>query len=270
MDNNRKRLILDKSVFFGTSTEKLRQFASNHFLILPEVLIYECATAPTQKERQSSLIRFTETIRAGAYVCPSVGLIEERETQQGCPYGNIEDETETNIIRGASGIEWAEQRVQQMKDNEIQRTKKTLLWANNINRRKEGISHLEPITQSAKAGERIAQKDKQYLYQNYLQAIDCCLSVTESGITKDWVSWHYKRLTLLYGLFIGDRKGTSVENVEHHLQDMAYITLLCRGDVLLMKDTDPIILAKTAFPQKDIFDSVDVVPKKYVCNQRRC
>jgi len=103
-----------------------------------------------------------------------------------------------------------------------------------------------------------------------LQAIDYCLSVTESAITKDWVSWHYKRLTLLYELFIGDRKGTSVEKVEHHLQDMAYITLLCRGDVLLIRDTNPIILAKTAFPQKDIFDSVDVVPKKYVCNQNRC
>ena len=160
MENNEKRLILDRSVFFGTTTENLCEFASNYFLILPEVLIYECATAPTKKERQSSLIRFTETIRAGAYVCPSVGFIEERETQQGHPYDNIEDETETNIIRGASGIEWAEQRAQQAKANEMQRTKRILEWANNVTALKDSISQLESIKQYAKAAKIKTQKDK--------------------------------------------------------------------------------------------------------------
>jgi hypothetical protein len=50
MENNCRRIILDKNIFCGTRDEKLCQFARSHFLILPEVLIYECATTPNKKD----------------------------------------------------------------------------------------------------------------------------------------------------------------------------------------------------------------------------
>jgi len=269
MENNCKRLILDKNILIGTSEEKLRQFTSNHFLILPEVLTYECATAPNEREKRLLLQRFRNVIRAGAYLCPSVGLIVEKEEQQGCPYDNIEDATETNIIREASGIQWAEERAKQVKDNEMQRTEKIHKLANDIAELKESVSQFGCLGPYVKAARKKSQKDKQYFYQNYLQAIDYCLSVC-TGISENWVSWHYQRLMWFYMLFFGDRKDTSMDKLEQHLQDMAYVILLCRADGLLTNDNCLSIIAKVAFPQKGIFDGLDKVPKEYICNWSQC
>jgi len=274
MENNCKRLILDKSIFVGTSEQKLCQFAKNHFLILPEVLIYECATAPDRK-KGPLLQRFTNIVRAGGYVCPSVGLMVEKETQQGYQYGNIEDISKTQIIRTASEIQWAEERSQKAKENEMKHTEKCRELAIKIAERREVVNQLEPLKKYVKEARKISQRNKQYLLQNYLQAIDICLSVRDAciGKTKErpeaWISWHYDRLTCLYLLLFGERKDSALEKLEHHLQDMAYIILLCRADGLLTEDEELELLAKVAFPKKDIFADLGKVPEEYICDWRQ-
>jgi hypothetical protein len=53
--------------------------------------------------------------------------------------------------------------------------------------------------------------------------------------------------------------------VEHDLQDITYVLLLSRGDGLLTRDKDLVIpLAKAAFPEKDVFSSLEEVPKDYL------
>ncbi|MCK4795354.1 MAG: hypothetical protein KAV87_67115 [Desulfobacteraceae bacterium] len=276
MGNNCKRLIIDKSIFAGTSNEKLCQFAKNHFLILPEVLTYECATDSEKEKRQLLLQRFTDIIRAGAYVCPSVALIVEKEAQQGCPYGDIENATETRIIRTGTSIQWTENRAEKVKENEMSLTKEFLELAIKINECRQGVSKLEPLAKCVKAARETCQKDKQYLYENYLQAIDFCLRVKDMHTTtpkerpQEWVGWHYQRLMLLYLLIFSDRKDSGMNKLEHHLQDRAYIILLCRADGLLAKDEELRLLAKVAFPHKGIFADLDEVPKEYICNYSRC
>lgn len=72
-----KYLILDKSVFEATSTSELEDFAKDHFLILPDVLYYECAT--TTKNKEELLDRFRAVIVSGAYICISCKDIIKKE-----------------------------------------------------------------------------------------------------------------------------------------------------------------------------------------------
>ncbi|MFA5423286.1 MAG: hypothetical protein WC374_05460 [Phycisphaerae bacterium] len=266
MNKSCKRLILDKNVFLGTSTDKLCQFAKSHFLILPEVLAYECATTQ-EEEKQLLLERFTNTIRAGAYVCPSIGMISEREQQDRCPYGNIEDENETEKIKKALGIRWAEERIENVKDKEMQRTKEFYTQAKEIAQRIKLIGESKTLKPYVKAAGKKSQQDKQYLYKNYAQAVDSCLKI-KTEISEDYVYWHYLRLMLFYMLVFSNRLNTQIENLERHCQDMTYVVLLCRADGLLTNDNTLTEIATAAFPQKNIFNAIEKVPKNYICNSR--
>ena len=55
----KKIIVIDKSVLHGTSTQKLKQFVDNHFLILPRVLYDECVMDekdPREDVKQGNLV----------------------------------------------------------------------------------------------------------------------------------------------------------------------------------------------------------------------
>jgi hypothetical protein len=274
MNNNCKRLILDKDIFVGSSEKKLCQFAKNHFLILPEVLIYECATSQEGK-KEKLLQRLTNIIKTGGYTCPSVGLMVEKESRQGYPYGNIEDIPETEKIRVAPGIQWAQERCQKMQEHEMHMAKEVHKLSQIIGKKMEETRNLDFYKPYVKVANKISQKNKEYVFENRLQVIDLLLEIksTLTGTLKDkpqdWIDWHYQRLFWLYLTFLGDMKDSNVNlnNIEHYLQDRSYIVLLCRADGLLTKDKSLTILAKAAFPQKEIFADLEKVPETYIYDQ---
>lgn len=90
-------------------------------------------------------------------------------------------------------------------------------------------------------------------------------------LSPEWIGWQLIRLTdvivqdYYYLRQLGGGPGD--ERAEHDYQDMEYVILLSRADCLLTRDEKLVKpLARAAFPDKDVFSSLDEVPKGYVCN----
>ena len=92
-----KQIVIDKDLFQGTARDELCSFAQNHFLILPDTLCYECVTADATKEKL--LDRFRLAILAGAYICPNIEDIIEKEANNLSPYGFLVDLEEVPAVR---------------------------------------------------------------------------------------------------------------------------------------------------------------------------
>ena len=89
--------------------------------------------------------------------------------------------------------------------------------------------------------------------------------------SSDWVTWHYIRiaaiLTFEYKFLEGKPGKNQLTNAVHDLNDIEYVLLLCRAEGLLTRDNRLVKpLAKAAFPQKDVFSSLEDVPDEYVCH----
>ena len=74
-----KQIVLDKDVFTGTNLDELCDFARDHLLLVPHVLLYECATSEN-REKMKLLQRFEKLVKGGAYYCPIGGV---------CPMGGL-------------------------------------------------------------------------------------------------------------------------------------------------------------------------------------
>ena len=88
-------------------------------------------------------------------------------------------------------------------------------------------------------------------------------------MSDEWVSWHFLRLYLILLMERSLLRHTGAASgqiyVEHDLQDITYVLLLSRADGLLTWDKGLVIpLAKAAFPEKDVFSSLDEVPEEYL------
>jgi len=94
----KKIIVLDKSVLHGNSTHKLRQFVSNHFLLLPRVLYDECVM-DEKDPREILLKRFGDVIDAKGYTCRDGRYIVQREGQTLQPYPFLADFDETKAFR---------------------------------------------------------------------------------------------------------------------------------------------------------------------------
>ena len=87
-------------------------------------------------------------------------------------------------------------------------------------------------------------------------------------LSEEWVSWHLMRLYLILLQertllrHTGDASGPI--SIEHDLQDVTYVMLLSRADYLLTSDEGCSCLAKAAFPEKDVFSSLEEVPEDYL------
>lgn len=85
----------------------------------------------------------------------------------------------------------------------------------------------------------------------------------------DWITWHFVRLLLaLQHEYHYTRQTGSPrdEHAEHDLQDAEYVLLLSRADGLISKDQGLADLARAAFPEKDVFSSLEEVPESYRCD----
>jgi hypothetical protein len=84
-----------------------------------------------------------------------------------------------------------------------------------------------------------------------------------------WMTWHRMRLGSAVAIeyyYKRQTGGVSPESTaEHDDQDAEYVLLLSRADAILSMDRGLVALARAAFPEKDVFFSLNV-PKEYWCD----
>lgn len=276
-----KIVIIDKDMFRGSSTIQLVQFVQNHFLILSEVLLYECAT--DEDSHQELLKRFKTVMLAGAYTCPNSWRIINREAYTLQPYGFLADLNETSRIRS----EFEKYRNVSISDSighiyqEATNSARTLL-----DLAKSASTAIASKIPEVDRKARKLEGNKSYRFQLWLDNAQNYgihkLAIEKAGhltrlpdkycLSEKWVTWQYFRLisalTFEYA-FLRKGKGGNAELIrtEHDLQDIEYVLFLSRADGLLTKDRKLVKpLAKAAFPEKDVFSSLDEVPDEYLCH----
>ena len=282
MLEKQKKLIIDKDIFRGTSTSKLKEFAENYFLILPQVLYYECITA--NERREKLLDRFRMIILAGGYICPTCNDILRWEAKNLFPYGSLIDLEEVAEVK----------RVFEVNDRPYNPEHITKLQYNVL----EFVGNIRSNTESF--NEQLILEDPELLsevrkwdssraskyerFRKWAELVDTndihtaachCLrglarELDKYCLSDEWVSWEYLRLMLIhfYEKTFLTHKGAkfSEHGIEHDLQDIKYVLLLSRADGLLTKDNELIKpLAKAVFPEKDVFSNLEEVPDTYKC-----
>ena len=272
-------LILDKSVFGYTSTEELCDFVKNHFVVLSLVLHDECVT---EEYPQALLNRFGEVLLAGADICLSARDIVEKEGQTLEPFGSLVDEALTLRYRKElrAGASFSKPNtVLEIHEGHID-AGRTLL-----------DSYLKVIVEIAgtefeKAAEALKKSQAKKLerlrrWAEIVESMDIHkLAVDEFAhftdmpdkycLSNDWFTWHFIRLAFIitfdYG-FLKKGKGGDKEltNAVHDLQDIEYVVFLCRADGIITRDRGCKDLTQAAFPQKDVFSSLDEASDEYLC-----
>jgi hypothetical protein len=282
---NLKQITIDKDAFIGIDLDVLCSFAKNHFLILPEVLIYECMTSDEMKKRRL-LERCKTVIDSGAYYCPRSMTYAKWEAQNSSPYSwFIADLKRTNLMRKKNSV----RKEYTFDPNELRQVydlhyeiAKGILSDTSDRLRKRMASERPDIVKEVKKmpQDKTSRLVKWFEIADKISLHNIAVSKVPAKFIKDgskfclsekWISWQYFRLirVLVDDYYYYSETGGSPqgEKIEHDFQDMEYVLLLSRTDALITRDSNLVIpLAKAAFPDKDIFSDLNRVPKDYVCH----
>ncbi len=278
-----KQIVLDKSAFLGISLERLCDFANSHFLLLSDTLLHECATA-TRQAPEHVLCRYGDIVKAGAYYCSMSRTFVEWECRHCRPYSwFLPDLTATEQIR--TGEERLEDLIHSSTYGEISQPhyKVAKAFVNVSGKLKNVIDADDPCL-----GKKIRQlpPDTYERFRILFEFVDSS-SLHQIGVDSvpyDWIkdekqfclspesiSWQLIRLTGVVALnycYLRQSGGALGEDrAEHDYQDMEYVLLLSRADGIVTRDkklVEP--LARAAFPEKDVFSSLEEVPESYRCD----
>ncbi len=268
-----KRILIDKCAFMAASLPQLRTLAASGSLVLPEVLWYECLTSDQSLDILKS--RLLDVFRAGAYVCPSIETLIAWEAENLRPYGSIVLGHEDCGVRLDQSMESRRQRYDEfaMQFTTVPKGFHEKLLSEDYQLlsdvRKWDSSKRSRTDRLRRWVETVDGEDMhQWSYSLFA-------GITESPrrfcLSADWIAWHFLRMAgaiMLEQTFLTHCGGGSGKReAEHDLQDIFYVTLLCRVDGLLTMDkklVEP--LARAAFPEKDVFSSLEEVPKSYRCD----
>ena len=276
-----KQLIIDKDIFQGTNQAALCRFTKNHFLIRPDVLLYECLTNPEEKDILQQ--RFEQVMLAGAYVCPRVNAIVFKEAQRLSPYAFLPDLKMTTDIRASirkKNVSFDSHYIREIYEKHCQGAQ-TLLDA--APKTVEKIASQEPeLLEKAKKYqgnraerfrlwvETVTSRD---IHELAIEKLDHLTDSPERFcLSNEWITWNYFCFICVIYLEYTFLRTVGNENLkllkaEHDCQDIEYVTYLSRVDGLLTKDKKLAIpIANVAFPDKDVFSSLDEVPENYICN----
>lgn len=279
-----KQVIIDKDAFVGINLKDLCDFAHNHFLILPLVLYDECST--NEEKQQELLSRFCKLLLSDGYICASGIDIVRKEGETLKPYGFLADLDGTNKWRKA--LKEDPRLINPNNDDDIRERRmevaKFLLEYNKEIAKKLATEKNRKVeTQRS-----LLEADRFERFKFWIQAIDCqniheilvkekeLLKFTNSQdrfcLSSAWISWHFVRLAYVLYFdysFLNKGRGGEHERLRalHDLNDIEYVLLLSRVDGLLTRDEKLVKpLAQAAFPEKDVFSSLDEVPDEYICH----
>ncbi len=277
-----KQIIVDKDALVGINIGDLCGFARNHLLLCSDTLLYECATT-SASERKNMLYRCDRLIKAGAYYCSCSIAFIQSESKNCLPYPWFMPDLEAT-----EQIRTGEKRLEGLLDSttygEISQPRykvaKTIfldLSAKLKNR--IDIEHPDvskkikqlPLDRFERLRVLLKSIDARDLHQMCVDSFphDWIKNETRFCLSPEWMSWQLIRLTdaivqdYCYLRQMGG--GPRDERAEHDYQDMEYVLLLSRADCLLTRDENLVKpLARAAFPDKDVFSSLDEVPEDYV------
>jgi hypothetical protein len=275
-----KQLLIDKDVFEGTKQNDLYNFVKNHFLILPEVLLYECLT--TKRNKNFLVHRFEQVILMGGYICPATRVILQKEATNLCPLEYLTDLKMTTDMRTAvkrKKISYNSKYLSKLYRKDQESADLLIDLAKST-----ATTVLEKEPQATKEARRYEESTSER-YQLWIVqannadihtlAVEKLAHLTNSPkkycLSEDWVTWHYLRLmsvlSVEYGFLIGKGGEVGRKRATHDLLDMEYVLLLSRADGILTRDEKLVKpLTHAAFPDKDVFSELNEVPDEYLCN----
>ena len=280
-----KYLILDKSIFQGTSTTDLRQLAETHNVVLPETMLYECVTTE-KREKVAILDRCRDVILAGAVFCPAISSVVHVEAKELRPYGPLVDPELGVAVRRTfqsnprpydpNGVERRSRNEQAFVDHiktnipmitDLLKADDPEGFQDEIDRWGDDIDGSRP----ERLQERIRFMDSVDLHKVANTMLPGMTSKPEEFcLSGDWISWHFVRVALVWlreREFCHQARGRMKRrDLEHDSCDIQYVTFLSRTDGLLMHDLLWQDIAKAAFPGKDVFSSLEEVPESYRCD----
>lgn len=275
-----KYLILDKSIFHGTSQDKLLEFTKRHAMILGDTLFTESLTSSKlDSQRYITLIR--ELVLAGAAASYGVLHLVREEVCNLRPCESIINHTVTERIRNEptrnegmfdtneicdvyqQNLSLAET-IPKIAELIKQSTLPQHMWLES-EMKKAKASKEELFRAAADWATTKVYEAKQIFFSNLVADSDkFCTSAK-------WITWHYLRgiLILAHIYFwkdVGYRGTWGNKNLRKYYNDMEYIILLCQADGLLTSDNDCTFLAKLMFPTKGVFFRIGEVPDEYLCH----
>jgi hypothetical protein len=275
-----KHLILDKSVFHGTSQKTLLKFTKRHAVILSDTLFTESLTS-TKLDSQRYITLIRKMILEGAKASYGILHLIREEMCNFRPCDSIINHKVTESIRNEST------KNEDMFDNneifdvyqqnlslalivpKIAKLIKqnTLTQYTGIERemKKSKASPEELFSAATDWATTKIFEAKQIFFSNLVEDLDrFCTS-------DKWITWHYLRgvLTLAHIYFwkdVGYSGAWGNKNLRKYYNDMEYIILLYEADGLLTSDNDCASLAKLMFPAKVLFWGIEEVPEEYICH----
>ncbi|MHC4867628.1 MAG: hypothetical protein ACYTEX_26455 [Planctomycetota bacterium] len=264
--------MFDKSVFQGTSRDRVCEFARTHTLVVPYVLLVECLIS---KDRDSSdlLKRIQQLIKAGAHYGQSPFKLCEEEKKTVSPVDSIIDQQGTKrIVTGALNDE-----------KDYFEKEAATYWQNLAPIVRTLLNVGEAFYSNISKMDLLAGMRKEDMtnrggrWKQWVQAVNESQGrfvheirpLIASHLTSDWYTWHDTRLRSALAMEWAYKKAKSgelprISKASHDFHDMQYGTYLSRADGLLTRDGKLMKpLAEAAFPDKDVFSSLDEVPAEY-------
>lgn len=112
---------------------------------------------------------------------------------------------------------------------------------------------------------QVASRTKDEILQKLIPSV-------ASDVTEEWYTWQVIRLWYGWAIEWAAKRAamddaTLPSDISNDFYDMEYVASLSRADGLLTGDeklVEP--LARAAFPEKDVFSSLEEVPESYRCD----
>lgn len=286
MTRQPKQIVLDKSAFEAFGLDDLCNFAKHHFLVAPGVLLYECATSP-RREPMKLLERYKKLIREGACCCPHGHEFVEWEAQHCRPYpwdlAMAEDTTQRicrnevqfdDLLDPAETGKWERSRTRHARERYIELSE---IAKRRVDRDcpsvREEIKAF-PSNRAARLRYILDLVDTRFdIHDMAIRSVRPELIRQEEQFCPSdaWMIWHRVRLGSVVAIEYYYKRQTGgvppETTAEHDDQDAEYVLLLSRADGIITKDkklVEP--LSRAAFPEKDVFSSLEEVPESYRCD----
>lgn len=272
-------LILDKSVFHGTACSKLIKFVKCHRVILPFTLYVECAIS--QKDKPSNdfkdpkrlMQKLLEVVKNGAYAGKSPATIIEEERLRNDVIESLIDMKQTQIMREGElddevdfeGVREKSYKAFKSPTDFVKR------WADQyfktIGKKEKEKNFRDEVDEVDLVGRlvkwlRVVEEMKDDILNLYS-------SNGRRIMPSDGWEWQMVKLSLAWGTELAcnrNKSGPSFENYDlsNDIFDIYYVSHLSQTGGLIAGDKNLVQpLAIAAFPEKDVFGSIEDVPVQY-------
>lgn len=279
-------LAIDKSCLHGTNEARLIEFVQEHQVLLPHALAIECLISDDcngRKPRKNPICllhRVEALVKAGAYFGRSPVSIHKEERKNRRAAAPLIDERGTLLIREGTSV-----LTEDFVRREAEECRKAF---GPLIELVTGLGRAFATTIKEKGMANGFQEETQDIckvrrFERYLQAADQkrdeilqkWVPSFASDVKEDWYTWQVIRLWYAWAIEWAGRRAhtdyvTLRPDISNDFYDMEYVASLSGADAIITKEgeTKGLVscLARAAFPEKDVFSSLEEVPESYRCD----